>query len=224
MSPSSLTLLSDDLGLRTANNLKRPLASAESANIGKGTGQMQSRQVRLAHRWILIRDSGVSGSLLREFIRPAVRAGSLEISIPTGGFEAHDIAMELLVCLGQALWDRLSATELRVYWTILWDEINSGIPGEIDEQALDEKRFLFENPSRANSPRRLESYAAASFAGTAAEYVHCLWHDVAIRIGTNYLPAEPLRRRLQLIARWFPPDRGYRLFPPVRGRSALPSS
>ena len=256
MSPSSLTLLSDDLGLRTANNLKRPLASAESANIGKGTGQMQSRQVRLAHRWILIRDSGVSGSLLREFIRPAVGAvpssmarrlgpcrislpeeadadvssrwttspGSLEISIPTGGFEAHDIAMELLVCLGQALWDRLSATELRVYWTILWDEINSGIPGEIDEQALDEKRFLFENPSRANSPRRLESYAAASFAGTAAEYVHCLWHDVAIRIGTNYLPAEPLRRRLQLIARWFPPDRGYRLFPPVRGRSALPSS
>jgi hypothetical protein len=34
--------------------------------------------------------------------------------------------MELLVCLGQALWDRLSAAELRAYWTILRVEINSG--------------------------------------------------------------------------------------------------
>jgi hypothetical protein len=188
---------------------------------------MQSRLLRLAHRWMLIRDSGTSESLVREFIRPAVRAvpslmarrlGScrilllaeadanvtsrwaattrdLEVSVATGAFEPHDIAMEILVCLGQVLWERLSAVELRAYWTILWDEINSGIAGEIDEQALEEKRFLFESRSHANSGRHLDSYGAASFAGTAAEYVHCLWHDVSIRIGTNYLPAGPLRRR-----------------------------
>jgi hypothetical protein len=214
---------------------------------------MQSRRLRLAHRWILIRDPGISESLVREFIRPAVRAvpssmarrlgpcriallaqaeldvasrwtattSALEVSVTTSEVEEHDIAMELLVCLGQALWERLSVAELTSYWTILRDEINSGIKGEIDEQAFDEKRSLLESPSHANSTR-LESYGCSSFAGTAAEYVHCLWHDVSIRSGADYLPAETLRRRLDLLARWFPPDRGYRLFPPARRHAGPP--
>ena len=217
---------------------------------------MQSHRLRLAHKWILSNDSGISESLVREFIRPAVRAvpsslarrlgpcqiallaqseadvtsrwtttaSALDVSVATGEFEEHDIAIELLVCLGQALWERLSVAESSAYWTTLRDEINSGVEGEIDEQALDEKRSLLESRSHANSARRLESYGSSSFAGTAAEYVHCLWHDVSIRSGVDYLPAEPLRRRLELIARWFPPDRGYRLFPPARPRAAHPLS
>jgi len=213
---------------------------------------MESRPLRLAHKWILSRDLDISESLVRDFIRPAVRAvpssmarrlgacriallaqgeadvtsrwtttnGSLEVWLTTGEFEEHDIVMELLVCLGQALWERLSIAELGAYWTVLRDEIDSGIEGEIDEQALDEKRFLLESRSHANSALHLESYGSSSFAGTAAEFVHCLWHDVSLRRGADYLPAEPLRRRLELIARWFPPDRGYRLFPPARRRSA----
>jgi hypothetical protein len=209
---------------------------------------MHSRPLRLAHKWTLSSDSSISESLVREFIRPAIRAvpssmalrlgpcriallaqgeadvtslwtttdSALEVSVTTGEFEEHDIAMELLVCLGQALWERLSAAEMNVYWTILRDEIDLGIEGEIDEQALDEKRSLLESRSHANSARHLESYGCASFAGTTAEYVHCLWHDVSIRSGADYLPAKPLRRRLELFARWFPPDRGHRLFPPAR--------
>jgi hypothetical protein len=46
-----------------------------------------------------------------------------------------------------------------------------------------------------------------------AEYVRRLWHEVTVRTGPDYLPAAPLRRRLELMARWFPPNRGYRLFP-----------
>jgi len=212
---------------------------------------MQSHRLRLAHKWLLSRDSGISESLVRDFIRPAVRAvpspmawrlgpcriallaqaeddvtsrwtttaSALEVSVTTSEFEEHDIAMELLVCLGQALWERLSVAELNAYWTILRDEINSGIEGEIDEQALDEKRSLLASRSHANSARHLESYGCSSFAGTAAEYVHCLWHDVSIRSGADYLPAGPLHRRLELLARWFPPDRGHRLFPPARPHS-----
>jgi hypothetical protein len=215
---------------------------------------MQSRQLRLAHRWILTRDLGVSESLVREFIRPAIRAvpssmvrrlgpcriallaqaevdlsskwtattSALEVSVATRGYEEHDIAMELLVCLGQALWERLSRAEWSAYWRLLRDEINAGIEGEIDEQAFDEKCSLLESPSHANSARHLETYGRSSFAATAAEYVHCLWHDVSIRSGADYLPAQPLRRRLELLARWFPPDRGYRLFPPARRDAGLP--
>ena len=194
----------------------------------------------------------MSQALVREFIRPAVRAvpssmarrigacrislsaeaaadvtsqwtitnSGLEVSVTTTGFEEHDVAMELLLCLGQALWERLSDRELRAYWMLLCDEISMGIEGEIDERALEEKRTLFESRSHANSGRRLTPYGRSSFAGTAAEYVHSLWHEVTIRTGPDYLPALPLRRRLELMARWFPPDRGYRLFPAVRVRSA----
>lgn len=236
--------------------IERPRSGWANRRIWDLGAVMQSRPLRLAHGWTLSRDSGISDSLVSEFIRPAVRVvpssmarrlgpcrilllaeaeagvtsrwtrttSGLEVSVTTGQFEEHDIAMELLVCLGQALWERLSVAELRAYWTSLRDEINSGIEGEIEEQALDEKRSLFESRSHANSVRRLETYGCASFAGTAAEYVHSLWHDVSVRSGANYLPAGPLRRRLQLIASWFPPDRGHRLFPPARRHTGPPPS
>ena len=136
----------------------------------------------------------------------------------TAGIEEHDVAMELLLCLGQGLWERLSDGELRAYWMLLCDEISMGIEGEIDEQALEEKRSLFESRSHANNVKRLRRYGRASLAGTVAEYVHSLWHEVTIRTGPEHLPARPLRRRLDLIARWFPPDRGYRLFPAAQRR------
>ena len=45
----------------------------------------------------------------------------------TAGIEDHDIAMELLLCVGQALWERLSDGELREYWLVLDQEIRAGI-------------------------------------------------------------------------------------------------
>lgn len=208
---------------------------------------MQPGPLRLAHGWILNRSKG-SDALVREFIRPAVRAvpssmarrfdfcrislledaeaevdsrwtltnRGLEMSVMTTGVEDHDVAMELLLCLGQALWERLSDAELRGYWMLLWGEMSTGIEGEIDGQALEEKRSLLASLPNANSTARLTLYGRASFAGTASEYVHSLWHDVTVRTGPDYLPARPLRRRLELLARWFPPDRGHRLFPAAR--------
>ena len=130
--------------------------------------------------------------------------------------------MELLLCLGQGLWERLSDGELRAYWMLLNDEVTMGIEGEIDEQALEEERSLFESRSHANNAKRLTGYGRASFAGTVAEYVHCLWHEVTARTGPDYLPAGPLRRRLELMEGWFPPDRGYHLFPAARRPSPPP--
>jgi hypothetical protein len=131
--------------------------------------------------------------------------------------------MELLLCFGQALWGRLSTNELQAYWRLLDHEILAGIAGEIDEQALEEKRSLLTSRSRSRRYEQLESYGCASFAGTAAEYVHCLWHDVTVRTGPDYLPAPQLRRRLELLSRWFPPDRGYRLFPARAGPGGMRS-
>jgi hypothetical protein len=48
-------------------------------------------------------------------------SGGLEVSVTTAGLEEHDVAMELLLCLGQGLWERLSDAELRAYWMLLND-------------------------------------------------------------------------------------------------------
>jgi hypothetical protein len=122
-------------------------------------------------------------------------------------------AWEVLLCLGPALWERLSNAELCACWILLRDEISAGIEGEIDEQALEGKRSLFERRSHARGAAQLTCYGCASFTGMSAEYVRCLWHEITVRTGPDYLPTQPLRRRLELMARWFPPDHGHRLFP-----------
>jgi hypothetical protein len=107
----------------------------------------------------------------------------------------------------------LTSAQERAYWLLLDEELRADTPGEIDEDALQQKRTLLSGYFSATSRRRLESYGAASFAGTAAEYVHCLWHKVTIRSGPDFLPARQLKRRLELLARWYPPAPGYQLFP-----------
>jgi hypothetical protein len=199
--------------------------------------------MRLAHGWQLQAPLDVSPALVREFIRPAIRAvppamarrlgpcrialapdlgadssrwddsAPLGITIAAAGAEPHDVAMELLLCLGQALWEKLGDFEMEAWWALIYGEIRAGVAGEVDEEALAEKRRLLANRASARSPRRLEDYGAAAFASTAAEYVHSLWHDVTVREGPQHLPAPQLRRRLELLARWFPPGPGYKLFP-----------
>lgn len=203
--------------------------------------------MHLAHGWELRQaETPVPREIVREFIRPSVRAvpgamaarlghccislplrleerelssewreteTSLEIALALDATDPHDLALELLVCLGDALWEKARPEELESYLALLRAEIDAGVSGEIDEEALRQKQALFSSPMLARSRKQLEQYARASFAGTMAEYVHCLWHDVTVRAGPEHLPPAWLRRRLEIIARWFPPDRGYRLFP-----------
>jgi hypothetical protein len=137
----------------------------------------------------------------------------LEIEIAAAGREGHDVALELLLCVGQALWTKLTGGQQKAYWLLVDAELRAGTPGEIDEDALRQKKALLSGRFSATSRRRLERYGAASFAGTAAEYIHCVWHEVTIRSGPDFLPAPQLRRRLRLLSRWYPPAPGYQLFP-----------
>jgi hypothetical protein len=204
-----------------------------------------SQTLRLAHGWRLTVPEETSAPLIRDFIRPAVRAvpaqmarqigfcrislvidlGSphldsqwtadereLKISIATGDRDQHDVAMEILLCLGQALWEMLLPSQVKAYWVLLDSELLEGITGEIDEDALGEKRALLGSRISAASHRRLERYGRASFAATAAEYIHCLWHDVEVVSGPEHLPGQHLRRRLELLSKWFPPNRSQRLY------------
>jgi hypothetical protein len=50
----------------------------------------------------------------------------IEILLATAGRGGHDLALELLVCLGQALWEKLNASQRKAYWLLLDDEIGGG--------------------------------------------------------------------------------------------------
>jgi len=204
---------------------------------------MHSGALRLAHRWTLLRHPGLSHALVREFIRPAVRAvpasmarrlghcrisleiadstvasqwteteAGLEVSVITAESEDHDIAMELLLCLGQVLWEKLSDGELREYWLVLDQEIRAGISSEIDEQALEENAPCW--------PAGSTPVAGGNWPATAGPPLPGRRLSTSIACGTRS-PRE--RDRTTFRHRscasgwscwpgWFPPDRGYRLF------------
>jgi hypothetical protein len=138
---------------------------------------------------------------------------SFEIAVESDGVDPHDLVLETLVCVGQALWEVIRCGECARWLLLLNTEIEEQVIGEIDAQALADKRQLLSSLASARSPRHLTEYARSSFAGTVAEYVHSLWHDVTVRTGPGHLLPHSLRIRFQLMEQWFPPNRGYRLFP-----------
>jgi hypothetical protein len=95
---------------------------------------------------------------------------------------------------------------------LLDDELQRGVTGEIDEDALGAKQRLLTYQTWRRRRAQFNRYCETSFASTLAEYMHGLWHDVQIRVGPEHLPLPALRRRLELLAEMFPPNPGYRVF------------
>jgi hypothetical protein len=127
----------------------------------------------------------------------------LEIEVDQQGVEEHDLAMEVLLCVGQALWETTTPAEREAWLRLVGREIEEGVEGDLDEDALLEKRALLGGAESARSRRRLLRYAGASFASTVAEWIHSRWHEVEVREGPEHLPAECIERRWDLMERWF---------------------
>jgi hypothetical protein len=126
--------------------------------------------------------------------------------------DAHDTGFEFLASVAELLRPRLTPEELERFTQLLEEEIRTGVPGEIDEDALAAKQPLASSRNRRQNHGRFERYRDISFVSTAAEYMHGLWHDVQVRVGPEHLPISPLRRRMKLLAEMFPPNPGYTVF------------
>ena len=70
----------------------------------------------------------------------ASEAGGAEIELAAGGLEPHDLAMELLICVGQIVWERAAEEERSEYLRLLERELREGASGEIDEDVLRAKK------------------------------------------------------------------------------------
>ncbi len=136
----------------------------------------------------------------------------IHLVLPCRELDPHDTGLEFLASIAELLLPRLSESELGRFSALLEEELRAGVTGEIDDDALAAKQPLTGSRSRRRHRQMFEQYRDVSFVSTAAEYMHGLWHDVQIRVGPNYLPFQPLRRRLKLLEGMFPPNTGYSLF------------
>ena len=141
----------------------------------------------------------------------------IDLVLACRDFGAHDTGFELLASVAELLQSRLTASELERYTVLLEEELEEGGSGEIDQDAFEAKQPLRARGrwSRAGAPFR--KYRDTSFVSTCAEYMHGLWHDVQIRVGTEHLTVAALRKRMILMAEMFPPNAGYRLFAEEEG-------
>jgi len=136
----------------------------------------------------------------------------VDLLLPCRELDAHDTGFEFLASVAELLRPRLRDDELDLYTRLLEEELQLGVPGEIDEEALAAKQPLVSGRPRRFGHERLGTYRDISFVSTAAEYMHGLWHDVQIRIGPEHLPLRHLRKRMKLLAELFPPNEGYKVF------------
>ena len=126
--------------------------------------------------------------------------------------DPHDTGFEFLGSVAELLRPRLANSELEEYNRLLQEEIRHGVPGEIDEEARSAKSAYLAILRGRRHGSQFEHYRDISFMGTVAEYIHGLWHDVQIQTGPEHLPVQQLRRRMELMARLFPPNEGYQVF------------
>jgi hypothetical protein len=137
----------------------------------------------------------------------------IHLLLPSKELDPHDTGLEFLASIAELLRPRLTDAELGRFTRLLEMELRAGVEGEIDEDARAAKRPLSGRRARHRRNAELfENYRDISFVSTAAEYMHGLWHDVQVRIGTDHLPVPQLRQRMTLLAEMFPPNAGYSLF------------
>src|SRR5260370_19753361 len=130
------------------------------------------RAVRSVPRALAARLKSCRISLPTLLMNPALASkwvptkDGLEIELASEGIDGHDLAMELLLCLGQALWEAALPEERKAYLKLLRAEIEAGVSGEIDQESLCEKRALFSSRASSPSRSRLAQYAHSSFAAS----------------------------------------------------------
>src|SRR5215467_14770873 len=100
------------------------------------------------------------------------------------------------------------------YCTLLREELNAGVHGEVDEESWHLKQALLRRQTNIRKETKLfRDYARQSFEDTLTLYLHGICCDIDIETGPRQMPSRYLRRRLELLISMFPPPEGYAVLP-----------
>ena len=98
--------------------------------------------------------------------------------------------------------------------SLLREELNATVHGEVDEESWREKQGLLRRQSNVRRETKLfRDYAHASFIDTLTLYLHGICCDIDVETGPRQLASRYLRRRLNLLYALYPPPEGYAVLP-----------
>jgi hypothetical protein len=125
--------------------------------------------------------------------------------------EYHYRFYHVLATLAGNLWTE--ETQIQ-YCTVLREELNAGVHGEVDEESWHMKQGLLRRQTNVRKETKLfRDYARQSFIDTLTLYLHGICCDIDVETGPRQLPSRHLRKRLNLLFALFPPPNGYAVFP-----------
>jgi hypothetical protein len=117
----------------------------------------------------------------------------------------------VLAALAGNLWTE--ETQIQ-YCTVLREELNAGVHGEVDEESWHMKQGLLRRQTNVRKETKLfRDYARQSFIDTLTLYLHGICCDIDVETGPRQLPSRHLRKRLNVLFGLFPPPNGYAVFP-----------
>lgn len=110
--------------------------------------------------------------------------------------------------------DRWAEDAQSSFSSLLREELNAGVHGEVDEESWREKQGLLRRQSNVRRETKLfREYAHASFIDTLTLYLHGICCDIDVETGPRQLASRYLRRRLNLLYALYPPPEGYAVLP-----------
>ena len=128
--------------------------------------------------------------------------------------EVADYHYRFYHCLAQLVADHWSAEAQSQYSSLLREELNAKVNGEVDENSWRLKQLIVRRYSatRRETKAFLE-YSKQSFIDTLTLYLHGICCDIDVETGPRQLPSRYLRKRLVLLRSLYSPPEGYPVFP-----------
>lgn len=97
---------------------------------------------------------------------------------------------------------------------MLRDEMNAEVHGEVDESSWRLKQTLRRSKTGVRrETKAFRIYARQSFIDTLTLFLHGICCDIDVETGPRQLASRHMRKRLELLRGFYPPPKGYAVFP-----------
>jgi hypothetical protein len=128
--------------------------------------------------------------------------------------EVADYHYRFYHCLSELVADHWSVDARQQYTSLLREELNAKVNGEVDEAGWRLKQVIVRrySPTRRDT-KAFQEYAKQSFIDTLTLYLHGICCDIDVETGPRQLPSRYLRKRLMLLRSLHAPPEGYPVFP-----------
>jgi len=128
--------------------------------------------------------------------------------------EVADYHYRFYHCLAELVTEHWPVEAQQKYSTLLREELNAKVNGEVDEHSWRLKQAIVRRYSASRpETKAFHEYAKQSFIDTLTLYLHGICCDIDVETGPRQLPSRYLRKRLVLLRTLYNPPEGYPVFP-----------